>query len=134
MIFQALFITSTLMLPEEFPLVRQAFFISIFRTSGPSPLPPTFPYPSCLLWDTQDFYQVPQVRLTLREPSGQGGCQVLPALLVGAPHEAGQLAPRVQWTKGQACTMAFRVPMCLLWNASRRGMGRAPWVETPEQK
>ena len=101
--------------------------------SGPSidhPLsPPQMSLPGC-----PEPYQAIWIWLTWNEPSGKAGHQVLPALLVGAPHEAGQWGPPeagrqrarlAPWPLGSWCVSHGRRP----W----RGVGRALWVKTPEQ-
>ena len=73
-----------------------------------NPLKMSLLHPRCLPWDTQDFTRLPGIRLTWIEPSGQAEHQVLPAWLVGAPHEAGQSGPQRQVDKGPGLHHGFQ--------------------------
>ena len=68
-----------------FPLACKGFFIAIFRTLSIH-LPSTQLSPLGHL----GFYQDALITLTWNEPSGPAEHQVLPELLVRAPHEAGK--------------------------------------------
>ena len=68
-----------------FPLASEGIFIAIFRMLSihlPSTQLSPLVHPG--------FYQSALITLTWNEPSGPAEHQVLPALLVRAPHEAGQ--------------------------------------------
>ena len=71
-----------------FPLACKGIFIAVFRTLSihlPSTQLSPLGHPG--------FYQGALITLTWNEPSGSAGHQVLPELLVRAPHEAGQWGP-----------------------------------------
>lgn len=70
---------------KAFPLASEGFLIAIFRTLS-THLPSTQLSPL----GHPIFYQSALITLTWNEPSGLSGHHVLPALLVGVPHEAGQ--------------------------------------------
>lgn len=57
------------------------------------------------------------------EPSGPAGYQGHPALLVRFLCEAAVSGPQRQEAKGQACTMAFRVSLCLPEKATMNNGG-----------
>ena len=113
------------MLPEAFPLVRQAFFISIFRILWSIPLhphsltPAVFSRTSRILPGSPSQAHLEGTFWASRTSSASStACR-------GPTGGRSIRAPRSRWTKGQACTMAFRVSMCRPWNASTKRGGKS---------